>query len=144
MPSEILTFGMQADQTIDLPRMVRMTTEYGQARDWNDCLLMHINLILEELAANVLLHGRRPRRRFDVTIREEPHGRVQLDFRDDDEPFDPLAEAPPPDLSSNALGRTPGGLGVHLIRSITAEAAYRREDGHNVLSLVLDNPPQEG
>ena len=144
MPPEILTFGMQADQAIDLPCMVRMTTEYGQARRWNDFLLMQINLILEELAANVLLHGRRPRRRFDVTIREEPRGRVQLDFHDDDEPFNPLAEAPSPDLSSDALERTPGGLGIHLIRTFTAEAAYRREDGRNILSLVLDNPPQEG
>ena len=144
MPPGILAFGMQADDGIDLPSMVRMTTDYGRTQDWNNGLLMQLNLVLEELAVNVLQHGRRPRRRFDVIIRKEPRGRVRLDFRDDGDPFDPLAAAPPPDLSSDALGRVPGGLGIHLIRSLAAEAAYRREGGRNVLSLLFDNPPQEG
>lgn len=81
MSPGILAFGMQADG-IDLPSMVRMTTDYGRTQDWNNGLLMQLNLVLEELAVNVLQYGRRPRRRFDVTIRKEPRGRVRLDFRD--------------------------------------------------------------
>ena len=92
----------------------------------------------------MLVHGRRPRRRFDVMIREESPGRVRLDFRDDGEPFDPLSQAPAADLSSGAVDRGVGGLGIHLIRTFAAEAAYRREDGRNVLSLVFDDPSQEG
>lgn len=144
MPPAVLVFGMRADRQVDLPGMVRMTNDYGRARGWNEGLLMYVNLALEELAVNVLVHGRRPRRRFEVTLREESPGRVRLDFRDDGEPFDPLTEAPAADLSSGAGERLAGGLGIHLIRAFAAEAAYRRENGRNVLSLVFDAPSPEG
>ena len=134
---------MPADTKIDLQGILRLTTDYARTCNWDDSLLMLLNLVLEELAVNVHEHARGRNRRFEVTIQEEYQGRVRLDFRDNGEPFDPLTNAPPPDLTSDALGRIPGGLGIHLVRSLAADAAYRRENNRNVLSLLFDNPPPE-
>ena len=55
---------------------------------------------------------------------------------DDGRPFDPLTEAPEPDLESAIEDRPIGGLGVHLVRTMMDEVRYRREEGKNRLTLV--------
>jgi anti-sigma regulatory factor (Ser/Thr protein kinase) len=54
---------------------------------------------------------------------------------DDGVSFNPLAVAPP-DTTSPLEQRQLGGLGIHLVRSLTDEATYLRQDGRNVIRLV--------
>ena len=54
---------------------------------------------------------------------------------DDGVSFNPLAVAPP-DMTVPLEQRQPGGLGIHLARSLTDEATYVRQDGRNVITLV--------
>jgi len=53
---------------------------------------------------------------------------------DNGHPFDPTA-APEPDLSLPLERRRPGGLGIHLMRSMMDRVHYRRSDGSNILRL---------
>lgn len=50
---------------------------------------------------------------------------------------------PDPDTTADIMERKIGGLGVYFIRSLTDEVSYRREDGRNILRMVL-YAPQEG
>ncbi len=60
--------------------------------------------------------------------------RLEIEFIDDGCEFDPLA-GPPPNLEAPLETRTPGGLGLHILRSLTDEARYERRNGHNVIRL---------
>lgn len=60
--------------------------------------------------------------------------RLELVFSDDGEPFDPFA-APAPDVTGTVEERRIGGLGVHLVRTLSDSFAYERAGGRNVLRL---------
>lgn len=59
---------------------------------------------------------------------------VTLRTQDDGVAFDPLA-AEAPDLEASLEEREIGGLGIHLIRTMTDQQAYHRTDGQNVLEV---------
>ena len=131
----LLVFGMPADQ-VDLSKIASLVAGYGGAQGWDDLLLMKVSLLLEELVLNVQGYGQVAGRRFDVEIHSDS-SRVSLDFSDNGVPFDPILDAPPPDLLSGIETRQLGGLGVHLVRSFADTIYYRYEDGRNVLSVGL-------
>lgn len=51
-------------------------------------------------------------------------------------PFDILS-LPDPDTTAEIMDRDIGGLGVYFIRKMTDEVSYRREQGRNILRVVL-------
>ncbi len=60
--------------------------------------------------------------------------RLRIILRDPGEPFDPLRHAPAESLS---LETAPGGRGLSLVRLFSVNRRYRREEGHNILSLEM-------
>lgn len=94
-------------------------------------------LSLEELFMNVAMHGTSdaaspPRVRMSLNRCVD---RVELVFRDEGSPFDPLS-LPPPDLSEDIESRRVGGLGVFLVREMMDEVEYRLEDGWNCMRIA--------
>ena len=61
---------------------------------------------------------------------------MTIEMVDDGKPFDPLTEAPVPDVNAPMDERPIGGLGVFLVRKLMDELTYRREEGRNHLTLV--------
>ncbi len=59
-----------------------------------------------------------------------------LEISDHGIPFNILV-LPEPDTSLNIEDRTIGGLGGYFIRRLTDNVTYRREDGKNILKLVM-------
>jgi phosphoserine phosphatase RsbU/P len=107
-----------------------------------EATLLDLRLVAEEVLTNVAAHGHDDAAEHWVSLRLAiAAGEVTLEFRDHGRPFDPLAAAPP-DLHSPLAGRPPGGLGIHLIRSLVDAAAYVRAGAENVLTLKkrLDGP----
>lgn len=92
-------------------------------------------VVVEELAANVAMHGegatflRVSARRVD--------GAVHLILEDDGPAFDPLSAAAP-DLEATLEDREAGGLGVHFVRTMARDVAYRRDGALNRLTATLD------
>jgi len=61
---------------------------------------------------------------------------LTIEMVDDGKPFDPLTDAPVPDVNAPMEERPIGGLGVFLVRKLMDELTYRREEGRNHLTLV--------
>ena len=63
-------------------------------------------------------------------------------IRDWGKPFDPFLEAPSPDTQLDADDRPIGGLGVHLVKNVSAHHCYSGDDGTNTIELYfkLDQP----
>lgn len=62
-----------------------------------------------------------------------------LEIADQGQPFDVLA-LPEPDTTLDVMDREIGGLGVYFIRRLTDAVSYRRDNGRNILRLVLLRP----
>ena len=101
-----------------------------------DELALHLALVFEEMLINIVRHGNAPGIEASLTLTA---GELRGEVIDDGPAFDPL-QAPPPDLDAALDDRPIGGLGIHLLRSLTDEARYERQDGRNRLIFVKRLP----
>jgi anti-sigma regulatory factor (Ser/Thr protein kinase) len=99
--------------------------------------LNRFNLALEEVLTNIISYGFPAGGRYDIQVQVAwSEGALQATVSDDGVAFDPLAAAPP-DLGGPAEQRKVGGLGIHLLRTLTDTIDYRRDGGRNVLAFRL-------
>jgi anti-sigma regulatory factor (Ser/Thr protein kinase) len=89
----------------------------------------HVSLVLEELLTNIMYYGAGSDLPASVAVTVEPD-RISGEIGDWGQPFDPR-DAPPPDLTATLEDRKIGGLGVHLVRHLTAALDYRRDGDRN-------------
>jgi len=98
-------------------------------------LVAEIRLVAEEGMVNIVRNAY-PEEEGDIEVTLSVNvTEVRIVLRDRGRPFNPL-EHPAPDLGIAAGERPEGGLGVHLIRSLTDDRFYSREGDENVLVLV--------
>lgn len=95
-----------------------------------------LNLCLEEVFANCASYGcgLDPKQKIEISLSAR-RGEIFAEVSDSARAFDPLTQAPSPDLSADADSRSVGGLGVFLVKKYMDEVSYRREGGKNVLSM---------
>lgn len=110
-----------------------------------DSVTYVVELAVEELLLNVMKHGYHGDTGRTVEMRIDLSGAndATVEVEDDGEPFD-LRMEPEPDFHDMLLGTRVGGLGVHLVRSLSASVDYQRVDNRNrvrVRILPLSLPP---
>jgi serine/threonine-protein kinase RsbW len=102
-----------------------------------DRALFRLNLVLEELATNIVAHGYAGQEgTVDVNVVDDGAA-VTLTLRDRAAAFDPFAGAPQPDLDGPMETRQAGGLGVHFVKEMAQSYAYRRDAGENEIVVKL-------
>jgi sigma-B regulation protein RsbU (phosphoserine phosphatase) len=101
-------------------------------------VIFAVNLALEELIVNVISYGCNDGK--DHLIRVEIHrghpNEVKVVLIDDGHPFDPISHALELNIGREVQQRAIGGLGIHLARKMIDEIHYRREEGHNITTLI--------
>ena len=70
-----------------------------------------------------------------IELRLDPDAPFVLTIADDGKPFDPTADAPPPVLAGPVEDRPIGGLGLHILKQMGLQLAYRRDGRRNVLRV---------
>ena len=130
-----LEVGPAEDESVDeaLRHMEQSIEEYGRQEDWPDDLIFKLHLILEELGLNAMTYGGASSVR--IVISGEA-GTIKIEISDNGGAFDPLNEAPQPDVDAALEERSIGGLGIHLVRTLTDDLSYRRDGDRNHLTLV--------
>jgi len=97
--------------------------------------LFELNLILEEVLANVISHAYGDNRLHEIVVRADLRdGELIIEVEDDGRPFNPL-QIPPPDLDRPLEQRNVGGLGLHLVRELTSSIEYTRREDKNHLVM---------
>ena len=120
----------------ELDRLAASVEDFAREQDWPLDLTFQVNLILEELWLNVVNHGHENGEHVvDIELTSEAES-LTIEITDDGKPFNPLENAPIPDVTAALGDRSIGGLGVHLVRTMMNEMRYSREDGKNHLILV--------
>jgi anti-sigma regulatory factor (Ser/Thr protein kinase) len=110
--------------------------EFADAHALPDSVRRSIQVALDELLSNTIVHGFAGREGGKVTVEAVLRtDRVCVTLTDDGRPFDPLGmDAPNTALSTQA--RRIGGLGIHLVRRIMDEVTYHRRADRNVMVLT--------
>ena len=121
----------------ELDRLTAAVETLAEQDGWPAALTFKVHLVLEELVLNVINYAYdEDGHKVDVSLvcNEED---LVIEITDEGKPFDPLQDAPAPDLDSSAEDRSIGGLGVHLVRTMTSDMQYRRDDGKNCLTVSM-------
>ena len=128
-----------------LNTLMEMVETFGAAHSVPEAAVYRVNLELDELLTNYVVH-RRPSdvpAKMVVRVRLVDR-RLVLVVADTGPPFDPQTVDPLPDPAGDAV-ETVGGAGLHLVRSYADRIHYSEVDGCNILRLEHDlNPEPEG
>jgi serine/threonine-protein kinase RsbW len=121
----------------ELNRIASVVEEMGEKEGWPPDLVFKVNLILEELSLNIINYGHTGGlHEIDITLTSTEDA-LKIDIVDDGMPFDPISDAPTPDVNAPMEDRGIGGLGVHLVQAMTDEMHYRRVRDTNQVTLVI-------
>lgn len=123
------------NDTAELPTANAALTSFCEQHRVSEDAVFDLTIALEEILTNIIRHGYEDKgpHEIDVVIRKQGD-LLTLQIADDGRPFDP-SKAAPPNLDLPADQRAVGGLGIHLVRSLTDALEYRREDGRNVVTV---------
>ena len=134
--SEKLVVNRQATED-EIEAILEAVEDFGEREDWPPAVTFKVKLVIEELGLNVAHYGRVDKvPDIEIIVNSEPEA-LTISIEDDGRPFDPLNDAPEPDLTSPIEDRPTGGLGIHFVRELMDEMTYRHEDGKNCLALTL-------
>ena len=121
----------------ELDRLTAAVESLAEQENWPAALTFKVNLVLEELVLNVINYAYdESGHHVEVQLACHEEGLV-IEITDEGKPFDPLNDAPEPDMESPMEDRRIGGLGVYLVRTITSDMQYRREDGKNRMTVAM-------
>src|SRR5215216_2720546 len=110
--------------------------EFAEAHALPADVRRSLNVALDELLANALLHGRTGGDPCSVTVEVAlDQERVTVTVTDNGTPFDPFGQDAP-DTTLSVDERPIGGLGIHLVGQLMDQVSYQRREGHNVVVLV--------
>ena len=122
----------------ELERISAAVKAFGEQQNWPANLIFKVNLVLEELGINIMKNGYDDGLHdFEIVLTSEPDT-LKVEVIDDGRPFDPLKDAPIPDLESSLDDRPVGGLGIYLVRSMVDRMHYRRTGDQNRLTLEIN------
>lgn len=121
----------------ELDRITAAIEELAEESGWPLELVYKINLVLEELTLNIMNYGYTDEEihYIDLSVKTED-AKVTIEIVDDGRPFNPISDAPQPDLEGPMMDRRIGGWGIHIVRTIMDDVSYSRADNKNRMKLV--------
>jgi anti-sigma regulatory factor (Ser/Thr protein kinase) len=131
-PSRSLVFAAEA---ASLPLLAGWTEAMVQRLSLAPRKAYALELCLEEIVANILLHGQLPGRgvQVRVSLKVDP---LRLIVEDDGAEFDPTLQ-PEAEVAADLDSAAIGGRGLALVRRFSVAMGYRREAGWNRLVIGL-------
>ena len=125
----------------DLRQVSLLTGFVDRVREEYDlapALAARINLALEEAVCNVIMYAYPEGTAGTMDLEAVREGnQLRFTLVDRGKAFDPTA-VPEANLSASLEDRPIGGLGIHLVRSIMDSISYKRLDGKNVLTMIIN------
>lgn len=120
----------------ELQRLEAALEDFGNANGLPRETLLDLQLIFEEILTNIVKYGYDDEAEHLIDI-DMVAGKDAMTFEivDDGRPFNPLAK-PAPDLGTPLMERPIGGLGLHLVRSLTDSIHYLAQGGNNILRFT--------
>lgn len=118
------------------------TVQMGREFQLDQTLVFQLQLALDEAVSNIVNYAYGEATGMPVTITadvaaaDDGSRELKLCLLDHGFAFNPLAEAPAVDTTSDAEKRQIGGLGIFLIRQMMDKLEYERVGEQNVLTMI--------
>jgi anti-sigma regulatory factor (Ser/Thr protein kinase) len=126
---------VMGNDVAELRRMTQWLQESAAAAGIARDLARLLDQCANEAVVNIISYAYEDEKHHDITLElSKSANGACLEIRDDGKPFNML-EVPEREPVASLADAQIGGLGIHLIRRMTARCDYRREGGFNVLSL---------
>jgi len=122
-------------ETASVTTLLDALEAYTEARELPIKLASRLMLVADELTANVVMHSAGASFLQADVVHEGDL--VRFILTDDGPEFDPLGRGVP-NTNGGVEEREVGGLGMHFVERLAAQASYRREDDRNILTITLD------
>jgi serine/threonine-protein kinase RsbW len=129
------TIAAKADE---LPRLMEELEAFAAEAGLMPLATSRLMLLVEEATVNVVTHGGsgpQPATYLRILISAGAEG-ISLTIEDDSAPYDVTQHAAP-DIDARLDQRNPGGLGVHLLKTLSARLGYCRDGRLNRLSCLV-------
>lgn len=125
------------NDVVEVSQLTQWLETVGESFEIAPDLMFNINLAVEEAVVNVMsyAYGDKTRMPINIVANRLPDG-LQITIADHGSPFDPT-QVDEPDLTLSVEDRPIGGLGIMLVRKLTRNIIYKREDDCNVLTLIF-------
>jgi anti-sigma regulatory factor (Ser/Thr protein kinase) len=122
----------------NLPGFLTFVSTRAQQLGLTEKRLLEVELVLEEVLVNIIkyAYSSGPSGWIDLNLSYKPSGSLQLEIRDQGEPFN-LLERADPDLETRLMERPVGGLGIFFIKQLTDTISWRRENDENCLIITF-------
>jgi serine/threonine-protein kinase RsbW len=118
-----------------LPSLQDSVRDFLQRRAVPAGVIYSVCLAVEEILTNTIKFGYPDALPHEIAVNLAlAPGEVILVIEDDARAFDPHT-APKPDLTLPVEQRPIGGLGLHLVRSLSSRVTYRRRNDKNILEV---------
>jgi serine/threonine-protein kinase RsbW len=129
-----------ANERREIPRLAEIAERFGEANHLSADDVLRMRLVLDEIVVNIIAHGYEEagdRNGHDIHVRLALDGDnvLTIQVEDDAREYDPR-NAPAPRFDLPIEERRRGGLGVHIVKAIMDTVDYRRQNGHNILTLT--------
>lgn len=117
-----------------LSAVFALSEEFCAANDVSPADRHLIDFVLEELFTNVVKYGRQQPDEILVTLARNGDEAVVSVTDFDADRFD-IREAPEPDVTLPLEQRTPGGLGIHLMKKMVDRIDYDYENRTSTITI---------
>lgn len=114
--------------------------DFCERNDLSPKLVFKITLVLDEIITNIIDYGYVEPGSHTIDVYLDLEGTVlTIVVIDDAAAFNPLEVSQPElEIPLEERKRPIGGMGIHLVRSITDSLAYERKDDRNVLTMTIN------
>ncbi len=119
-----------------LEGLVKSLSGCAKSQGFDPDKVYNIELAAEEVLVNIFRYAY-PEEPGEVEVNCRMEGvDFILEITDSGIAFD-MTQAPPPDREADIAERNIGGLGIFLVKTLMDDVRYRREDGRNILTLIV-------
>ena len=125
-----------AGETSELARVRKAVSAWSAEAGLDEAHTHRLRLAVDEAVANAIEHGMAEPQRGRITVgRTIQRGQVTITVRYRGDRFDPTA-APTRSAADSIRQRAEHGYGLHLMRGLVDDAAYRYSRGVNEVQLT--------
>ncbi len=119
-----------------LPELVAAVESLGEQDGWPTEVTFRVSLVVDELVQNVLDYAYKDGSGDVEVAVTSQNDDIVIEITDEGVPFDPLNDAPEPDVTSAIEDRPVGGLGVHFAKTLMDAVEYSRDSQKNRLKII--------
>lgn len=124
----------------EIEKIIIALEEFGEKHQLSIKVINVLNMAVDELVSNAVFYGYDKNQNGIIIVHAKiKDDYVHLTIEDDGKKFNPLVDAPEPNLGKeNIEEMIPGGLGIHIVKKQTDSIDYQRKENKNIIKIKIN------